>query len=64
MTPQDLISKAKIDYGEWLEMSSHPDQMLNGIFANRILALNEKIEYLEKRIQYANHGFRTDTGNS
>ena len=52
MTPQDIIRDVKENASEWLEMSEHPAELPAVIFANRIVKLNDYIEYLERRVKY------------
>lgn len=52
MTSQDLITQVKQDASEWLEMTSNPDAIVSGILANKIIRLQDHIEYLERRFNY------------
>jgi len=53
MTAHDLIAQVRIDASEWLEMTEFPDALISGILANKVIALQDHIEYLERRLQYA-----------
>lgn len=52
MTSNELIAQTIEDASEWLEMTPHPTAMVVGILANKIIKLQDHIEYLEKRLQY------------
>ncbi len=52
MTAQDLIKQAKDSAGEWIEMTSNPDAIVSGILANKIIRLQDHIEYLERRLHH------------
>lgn len=52
MTSYDIIKQVKEDYCEWIEMSETPDAMVSGILANKVVKLQEHIEYLERRLHY------------
>ena len=52
MKAQEIISQVKFDASEWLEMTKNPDAIVSGILANKIVQLQEHIEYLERRLQY------------
>lgn len=54
MTTQELIQQIQNDAAEWLEMTNVPDQLMIGYMANKILRLQEYVEYLEKRLEYVN----------
>jgi hypothetical protein len=55
MTAQDLIRKAKQDASEWCEMTNNPDAIVSGILANKIIRLQDHIEYLERRLQHGSY---------
>lgn len=38
-------------YGEWLEMSDNPDQMMVGIILDRLIQVSEYTDFLKKRIE-------------
>jgi len=52
MNAQDIIREVQENASEWLEMTEDPDALVSGILANRIIKLNEHIQYLEKRLNY------------
>lgn len=52
MTAQDIIKQVEENASEWLEMTKNPDAIVSGILANKIVKLQEHIEYLEKRLNY------------
>ncbi len=52
MTSCELIRQVKIDASEWMEMSDNPDAIVSGILANKIIRLQDHIEYLERRLNY------------
>lgn len=52
MTPEQIISETKDKASEWLQMSENPDQMMIGILAYKLSQAYDKIEHLEKRLQY------------
>ncbi len=52
MTPQEIIDEIQYNASEWLEMSENPGMMLAGIMANKIIELQNYIEYLEKRLDH------------
>jgi hypothetical protein len=53
MTAQDLITQIRVDASEWLEMTEFPDAVVSGILANKVIALQDHIEYLQRRLEYA-----------
>jgi hypothetical protein len=52
MTPDLLIKQISEDASEWLEMSDNPAAFVAGILANKIIKLNDHIEYLERRLNH------------
>ena len=48
MTPNELIKSQEEKWSEWLEMAEQPAIFLNYVLAHQVLALQSKIEYLEK----------------
>jgi len=52
MNANDIINEVIDNAYEWLEMSEDPATMVAGILANKIIKLNEYIEYLEKRVKH------------
>ena len=52
MTSQELIRDTIENASEWLEMTNNPTAMVVGILANKIIKLQDHIEYLEKRLQH------------
>jgi hypothetical protein len=57
MTAQDVINEVKEKAIEWLEMSEDPATLVAGILANKIVKLNEHIEYLERRLNYVSRTY-------
>ena len=52
MTAQELIDDTIEKSAEWLEMTPYPSAMVARILANKIIKLQDHIEYLEKRLQH------------
>ncbi len=52
MTGAEIIREVQENASEWLEMSENPDKFMSGILAQRIVNLNNRIEYLEKRLDH------------
>jgi hypothetical protein len=52
MTSYDIIEQVKLNASEWMEMSDNPDAIVSGILANKIIKLQDHIEYLEKRLHH------------
>lgn len=52
MNAQEIIRETKENASEWLEMSPNPHELIMGILANKIVKLNDYIEYLEKRVKH------------
>lgn len=52
MNGEDIIREVQENASEWLEMSENPAELMAGILANKIVQLNNYIEYLEKRIDH------------
>ncbi len=52
MTSQELIDQTIEQSYEWLEMSNDPTYLMVGILANKVIKLQDHIEYLEKRLQH------------
>ena len=50
MNINDVINDTIDECYEYLEMSDDPSTYLMGLLANKIIKLNEQIEYLEKRL--------------
>ena len=50
MIAQDIINDAEAKASEYTEMVANPAAIVAGILANRIVKLNEHIEYLERRL--------------
>ncbi len=49
MKANDIINEVMDNASEWLEMTENPTALVVGILANKIVKLNEYIEYLEKK---------------
>ena len=54
MTAKQLIKEIQENASEWLEMSTDPAAFVAGILANKVIKLQEYIEYLERRVKHAN----------
>jgi len=52
MNAEDVINEVIDNAYEWLEMSDDPAAFVAGILANKIIKLNEHIEFLEKRVKH------------
>jgi hypothetical protein len=52
MTSQELIKETIENASEWLEMTPNPTAMVVGILANKVIQLQDHIEYLEKRLHH------------
>jgi hypothetical protein len=48
----ETIDDMKEKYAEYLEMVENPYAFMLGVMANKILKLEEYIDYLKKRIEY------------
>lgn len=46
----EYIDKIKEDFGEWIEMSDRPQELLTCILVSKHIALQEYVEYLEKHL--------------
>jgi flagellar biosynthesis chaperone FliJ len=51
MNATEVIRQVQENASEWLEMSQNPDELIKGILANKIVKLQDHIEYLEKRLE-------------
>ncbi len=54
MNPVELIEDVKEHYSEHLEMSDDPSSFIIGVLAYKVSSLQSYVEYLEKRLEYAN----------
>jgi hypothetical protein len=52
MNAQELIDETIEQSYEWLEMSTDPTYLMVGILANKIIKLQDHIEYLEERLRH------------
>lgn len=52
MTSQDIIDEVQKDASEWLEMAENPYALVSWILANKIIKLNDHIQFLEKRLNH------------
>ena len=52
MNAQDVIREVQENASEWIEMSKDPAALVAGILANKIIKLNDHIEYLQKRLDH------------
>jgi hypothetical protein len=48
----DIISEIERDYAEWIEMSEDPHKFIMGILANKVIKLENHVQYLERRLKY------------
>lgn len=51
MTPLDLIAQIADEGSEWLEMHECPATYVAGVLAKKVIDLQNKIDYLEKRTE-------------
>jgi hypothetical protein len=51
MNVVEIIAEVEKDYSEWIEMSAEPHRFIMGILANKIIRLENQIEYLERRLK-------------
>jgi len=52
MNAQDIIKEAEEYASEWTEMSNNPAAVVAGVLANKIIQMQEYIEFLEKMAGY------------
>jgi len=52
MNSQSIIQDVKNQAGEWLEMTDKKDELISIILANKIIVLNQYIQFLEKMAGY------------
>jgi hypothetical protein len=52
MNPSEIIREIQESASEWIEMSEDPAMLIAVILADKIIKLNEHIQYLEKRLDY------------
>lgn len=52
MKAEQIIQEVKDKSSEWLEMSQDPNAFIAGILANKIIQLQDHIQYLEKRLNH------------
>ncbi len=52
MNPHKLIEDTEEYAQEWLEMSTTPEYIVKWILANKVIKLQDHIDYLEKRLQH------------
>ena len=55
MNSEDVIREVHENAGEWLEMTNDPAALVAGILANKIIKLQDHIEYLERRLKCQQH---------
>lgn len=51
MNAFDVIREVQEDTAEWLEMSDDPAMFIARVLANKVVTLNDYIEYLERRLK-------------
>lgn len=56
MIADDVINEIRESASEWLEMTNNPDEVIIRILAHKVIALEDQIKYLEKRLEYASQG--------
>ena len=54
MTGEELIKEIQDQAGEWLEIVECPATFVAGVLANKIINLQNHIQYLERRLHYDN----------
>jgi hypothetical protein len=52
MNARDIIREVQENSSEWLEMTENPAELVAGILANKIVQLNNHIQYLERRLNH------------
>ncbi len=52
MTPQQIIKEVQENASEWIEMSDTPHAFVAWVLANKIIKLNDHIEFLQKRLNH------------
>jgi len=57
MKPIDIIRDAEIYAQEHLEMIDEPYKLISIVLANRIISLQDYVEYLEKRLKNNGTGY-------
>ncbi len=55
MTSQQVITSVYEYAGEYIEMVDNPTALVVGLLANKIVELDEYIQYLEKRLEHENY---------
>jgi len=50
-TANEIIKETFHSASEWIEMSSNPEMTLSIILAQKIVKLNDYIDYLERRLK-------------
>lgn len=63
MNALDVIREVQENAGEWLEMSDDPATLVAGILAERVVKLNEYIQYLERRLENVRRECTTANGS-
>lgn len=51
MNVTQIIAEVEKDYSEWIEMSHEPHKFIMGVLANKIIRLENQVEYLERRLK-------------
>ncbi len=51
MNPRTLIAQVIDEGAEWLEMAPCPATFVAGVLAKRVIDMQARIDYLEKRIE-------------
>jgi flagellar biosynthesis chaperone FliJ len=54
MNANEIIREVQENASEYLEMVDNPEAFVSGVLATKIVKLQNYIEYLEKRLDYAN----------
>jgi len=54
MKAEDVIRDIQYKYSEHIEMEKCPATFVAGVLANKIISLQNHVEYLERRLEYAN----------
>lgn len=60
MKSHELVESIANDYGEWLELTPHPENMLIEILANKLIQQTELTKHYKERLNhYEITGYKT-----
>lgn len=48
---EEMVLDIREKYSEYLEMIEHPDLFVIGVLSNKIIQLEDYVEYLERRLK-------------